>query len=254
MPHLAINGNAIHYQWAAPFLPERETAVFLHDGLGAIGSWKDLPARVADQHQFNALVYDRWGYGLSDPRPAFPYQFMEAEVPALLTLLDQLGLARVHLIGHSDGGSIALVFSALHPERVHTLTTIAAHTFVEKETRAGIQALVDLQQAGKTPDWLFKLHGDRGDEVLSQWCSGWLTDEHAGWNIEKYLGYVESPTLVIQGESDEFGTWAQVQSILNRVHNSKSWMVEGCGHTPHNQQPDAFLETFSTFLGSRGSA
>jgi pimeloyl-ACP methyl ester carboxylesterase len=248
MAFLTLGGHRIYLEWQGPHDPARETAVFLHDGLGAVGAWKRVPERIGAAAGVNALVYDRWGYGRSDERELFRFQFMEAEVPVLRELLDQLGLARAHLVGHSDGGSIALLLAARWPERVTSLVTEAAHVFVEPETQTGIRALVALQRAGRMPGWLSRLHGERAERLLSAWCDGWLSDAHAQWNIEDWLGYVTAPTLAVQGEQDEFGTPAQVNAILNRVGGADSWIVPNCGHTPHNDAEDEYVERVAGFV------
>ena len=251
MPKLKVGGHQLYYEWRDAFHPERETAVYLHDGLGATGSWKDFPDRIGAANGLNALVFDRYGYGRSQARRTFGANFMEAEVPVLLELLDKLGLARAHLIGQSDGASIALVFAALHPRRVITLVAEAAHTFVERETLGGIRALRKAAKAGKLPAWLTRLHGKRGAALLEAWSSHWLSPVHAEWSIEKYLGYIECPVLVVQGDRDEFGTEAQVTSIVNRVGGAETWIADGCGHTPHNEAQEAFLERVTRFLRQR---
>jgi pimeloyl-ACP methyl ester carboxylesterase len=248
MPFLDLGGHRLYVEWQGKHDPSRETAVFLHDGLGAVGAWKRVPERIAGVANVNALVYDRWGYGQSEPRDAFPFGFMEAEAPVLLELLNRFGLRRAHLIGHSDGGSIALLAAARWPERVHSLVAEAAHSFVEPETQRGIRALVEAQRAGRLPSWLERLHGPRAASLLSAWSAGWLSDEHAKWNIEDWLGFVLAPTLAVQGDQDEFGTEAQVQAILNRVGGADGWIVEGCGHTPHAQAEDAFIERVAAFI------
>ena len=252
MPYLELNGTRLFYQWADAFDPIRETVVFLHDGLGATLSWRDLPAQIGRRHNLNALVYDRHGYGQSSPRSNFPYQFMEAEVPVLNQLLDHLELDAAHLIGHSDGGSISLLQAAGHPHRVKTLVTIAAHVFVEPITQAGIRDLVTLQNSGNTPGWLFKLHGENAENLLRSWSDGWLSEAHTQWNIEQSLPKVKAPLLVIQGDQDEFGTQAQVDSIVSGVVGARHWVVPGCGHTPHNQVPEAFLEQVEQFFQRLG--
>lgn len=254
MPHLTLGGHQIYYEWQGAHDPARETAVFLHDGLGAIGAWKGVAERIGVAAGINALVYDRWGYGRSEPRPSFPLGFMEAEVPVLRELLDTFGLRRAHLIGHSDGGSIALLLTARWPERVHSLTTEAAHSFVEPRTQEGIRALVAAQQAGKTPGWIQRLHGPRGDALLSAWAEGWLSDAHARWCIEDWLGYITLPTLVIQGDADEFGTMAQVYAIVNRIVGAETWIAEGCGHTPHNEAEDEFVKRVAAFVQASRTA
>lgn len=248
MSVLQTSGYRLHYAWAHPPEPQRTTVVLLHDGLGAIGSWRELPRQLSEALPVNALVYDRWGYGRSQPRPAFGDRFMEEEVPILAELLTHLGIERPCLVGHSDGGSIALLFAAWHPERVRAVVTEAAHTFVEPETQAGIRELVKLQAAGRTPPWLAKLHDTRGEELLRTWSAYWLSDIHARWDIRRELPRVGCPVLAIQGDADEFGTQAQVDSILRAIPGAQSWIVPGCGHTPHNQAQAAFLDRLVGFL------
>ena len=254
MPHLTLGGHQLFFEWRGPRDPGRETAVFLHDGLGCAGAWKAVPERIGAAAGVNAVVYDRWGYGQSEPRELFPFGFMEAEVPVLRELLDALGLASAHLIGHSDGGSIAMLLAARWPERVSSLVTEAAHTFVERETQDGIRALIEAQRAGRTPGWLSRLHGERSEALLLAWAGGWLSEAHAQWCIEDWLGYIDAPTFVIQGERDEFGTIKQVHAIVNRVVGADAWIVPGCGHTPHTHAEDEFVARVSEFLSRNRKA
>ncbi|HEX7929120.1 MAG TPA: alpha/beta fold hydrolase [bacterium] len=249
MPTLTVAGHDIHHEWRGPQHRANASAlVFLHDGLGAVGAWRTVPDQIAAKLNLPALVFDRWGYGQSSPRADFPYAFMEAEVEPFRALLDALAIPKAHLVGHSDGGSISLLFAAAHPERVLTVTTEAAHVFVERETQDGIRALVALQQAGKTPGWLRKLHGERGEDVLRAWSSGWLTDAHARWNIEAAVGGVRCPLQVIQGEKDEFGTLAQVDAILRKAPQGERWVVPGSGHTPHSAAEADFVARVADFI------
>ncbi len=248
MPFLTVRRHRLYFEWRGDFDPGSETAVFLHDGLGATGSWRDVPERIGSGTGLNALVYDRYGYGRSAPRATFPFAFMEREVPALGELLSRLGLERVHLVGHSDGGSIALLFAAQHPERVRSVVTEAAHTMVEDETRHGIQELMDALAAGRPPQWLLKLHGERGEADLRAWGRGSLSARHKEWNILPCLAAIQAPLFVIQGEDDEFGTAAQMESIRSRAGDVKTWIVKGCGHTPHGQEAEAFVRRVAAFL------
>ncbi len=251
MPHVTIQGHALHYEWrgaAAESVVQAPTLVFLHDGLGAVGSWRDTPEHIADALGARALVFDRWGYGRSDTRAEFPFRFMEAEVEPLAEFFSALKLERPCLIGHSDGGSIALLFASRFPERVKAVVTEAAHVIVERETQAGIEALVRLQRAGKTPGWLKRLHGERAEVLLSAWSSGWLTAEHATWDITPALPGIRCPLLAIQGEQDEFGTPRQVELIRAGVSHAEAWMVPGSGHTPHAAAQEEFERRVAAFL------
>jgi pimeloyl-ACP methyl ester carboxylesterase len=249
MPQLTLPGRTVYYEWRGaagdPRVPE---LVFLHDGLGAIGAWKDVPDRIAAALGTRALVFDRWGYGRSEARPDFPFRFMEAEVEPLGELLAALGIARSTLVGHSDGGSIALLYAARHPDAVAAVVTEAAHVFVERETQIGIEALVALQRAGKTPGWLGRLHGERADALLSAWAAGWLSAEHADWDISAALPGVRCPLLAIQGDRDEFGTERQIEAIRQGVPHAETWLVPGSGHTPHTAAPEPFEHRVTAFL------
>ena len=116
--------------------------VFLHEGLGSIGLWRDFPQSVADATRRSATVYSRFGYGRSDPFP-WPrgpdYMHREA-LEALPELLDALDIDEPVLVGHSDGASIALIYAGQSGRRVAALVLLAPHVFVEEESIAGIEA------------------------------------------------------------------------------------------------------------------
>jgi pimeloyl-ACP methyl ester carboxylesterase len=252
MPEFQSSAYRLYYEWCDGYDPARRSVVLLHDGLGAIDSWRSVPQRLAQGLGANVLAYDRWGYGRSQARAAFADRFMEGEVPILGELLAHLGLERPDLVGHSDGGSIALLFAAAHPQHVRALVTEAAHTFVEPETQAGIRALVALQAQGQTPARFYKLHGERTDDLLRAWSAHWLSAVHARWDIRGELHRVRCPLLAVQGAADEFGTQAQVDSILAAVPGAQSWIVPGCGHAPHAQAEAAFVARVLDFLGAPG--
>src|ERR1700759_3080808 len=109
---------------AAPMSSETEeiagaepALVFLHEGLGSVALWRDFPARLAAATGRRALVYSRAGHGVSDlpPEPRAP-RFMHDEALAVLpALLTAAGISEPVLVGHSDGGSIALIHASAHP-------------------------------------------------------------------------------------------------------------------------------------------
>src|SRR3954454_13396694 len=84
--------------------PDPACLVFLHEGLGSLGLWRNFPARLVAATGHGALVYSRLGYGQSDPivekrRVDFMHEEALITLPALL---DQLGVERPILVGHSD--------------------------------------------------------------------------------------------------------------------------------------------------------
>ena len=114
----------IEYDWVGPENAAPPLIVFLHEGLGSLAMWKDFPERLCRALACRALVLSRWGYGRSTPRlphEAWESDFMHRQAQAFLPAFFQaLGIAdtRPWLLGHSDGGSIALLYAAAFPDRV----------------------------------------------------------------------------------------------------------------------------------------
>jgi pimeloyl-ACP methyl ester carboxylesterase len=107
--------------------PETAPAVvLLHHGLGSTRAWRrQVPALV--QAGYRVINYDRRGYGGSDVRERIDVPWFEDDQADLRMLLDAYGIESAALVGHSDGGTIALYFAACHPQRVSRLATVAAH-------------------------------------------------------------------------------------------------------------------------------
>ena len=226
--------------------------MFLHDGLGAIESWKEIPERVCAAAGCAALLYDRWGYGGSEARERFDAGFMEAEVPVLHEILAAFDLERVDLVGHSDGATIALLFAGAYPERVRRLVSVAAHTFVEPRTTSSISELRERAATGQMPAWLSRLHGARAEHLLEAWSIGWLSEVHGRWDIRSKLSAVGCPVLAIQGEDDRFGTRQQLSAIGEGVEVAETWLMPGVAHTPYVEVPDEFVARVGRFLAAAG--
>src|ERR1022692_1545990 len=114
--------------------------VMLHEGLGSVALWKDFPQLLASRTGCGILVYSRYGLGNSDRLlKKRPVAFMRHEGEVVLPeLLDKLNIKRPILLGHSDGGSIALIFAGTYPDRVRALILEAPHVFVEDLSVASI--------------------------------------------------------------------------------------------------------------------
>ena len=233
--------------------------VFLHEGLGSITQWSgrglDVPRIVAERTGRAAFVYDRLGFGRADPLPADrtpDYLYEEGEV-GLPQVLDAVGIDRAVLIGHSDGGSIALIAAAAHPDRMVGVVTEAAHVFVEDVTLAGIR---DARGAYHTTNSrlrnaLVRHHGDKADLMFRNWADVWLDPFFAAFDMTDRLAGVRAPVLAIQGAEDEYGTPAQLDAIKAGVSGPcDTWLVPQCRHVPHFQQPDAVLERIAAFVST----
>jgi pimeloyl-ACP methyl ester carboxylesterase len=229
----------------------RPTLVFLHEGLGCIAMWRDYPATLCAAVGCPGLIYERWGYGESDPLtgPRTPKYLHDEALKSLPEVLEQCNITDAILIGHSDGGSIALMFAAEHPDKVRGIITEAAHVFVEDVTLRGIREAVEIYETTDLREKLSKYHFDNTEKMFHGWADTWLSRKFRDWNIEEYLPRIHSPLLIMQGEDDEYGTPAQVESIARHVAApARSLLVPDCGHIPHHQSPEVVLNEMKQFI------
>lgn len=227
------------------------TLVFLHEGLGSIALWRDFPTRLCARLGLPGLAYDRWGHGQSEPldRPRdLRYLHDEAEL-FLPAVLEAAGVAEPVLIGHSDGGTIALLYAARFPMRPHAIVTEAAHVLVEDITVAGIQAAGRAYAETDLATRLARYHGEKTDRLFRAWHDRWLSPDFLTWNIEAELAAIICPALVLQGEADQYGTRAQVDAIARAVAGpTQTALLPGIGHAPHHEAPEQVLDLIEGFL------
>lgn len=235
--------------------PERRAApllVFLHEGLGSVSMWKDFPQRLCDAGGFRGLVCSRPGYGRSTPRAAdehwgldFMHQQAHEVLPALLDALDIT--EPPWLLGHSDGGSIALLYAARFHERCAGLIVLAPHLFVEEVSVENIAAARAAYVDGDLRGRLARHHHDP-DSPFWGWNDIWLTPAFRAWNIEAELATIQCPVLALQGVDDEYGTLAQIRRIAEVLPNTVLLELPDCGHSPHRDQADKTVTASVSFI------
>jgi pimeloyl-ACP methyl ester carboxylesterase len=223
--------------------------VFLHEGLGSISHWKDFPARVAATTGCPVTVYSRYGSGNSDaltePRTV-TYMHDEA-LRSLPDLLGQLDIANPFLIGHSDGASIALIYTGAH-RSVRGLALLAPHVFVEDLSVASIAEAKTSFETTNLRERLARHHRDAGSTFWG-WNHIWLDPAFRRWNIEEYLPRITCPILAIQGLDDQYGTMAQVQAIARQSGGPVEVLpLPECRHSPQRDQAEAVLAAIAKFV------
>jgi pimeloyl-ACP methyl ester carboxylesterase len=229
--------------------------LFLHEGLGSVAQWKSFPEMLVEKTKLPGILYDRFGYGRSDGflRPR-DYAYLEYEAQTILPeFIRVLNLDKLILFGHSDGGSISLIYASLEDNRAEAVITEAAHVFVEDMTVSGIRQAGGLYFGGSGfKHQLEKYHGEKTDAMFAAWHDVWLAPEFIrDWNITKFLQGVRCPTLVIQGAEDLYGSHKQVDAILEGVSGEKEELwVEHCAHLPHFQAQQMVLEATARFIES----
>ena len=253
MDHVVVDGVTLECRWAGPPADGGQPVlVFLHEGLGSVGQWKDFPDLIAKRTGLPTLIFSRQGYGASDPIPLpRPVSFMHHEGQSVLpALLKAVGIQDAILVGHSDGASISLIHAGSgNASAVRGLILEAPHVFVEPETLSGIRDAKVAYEAGGLRDGLARYHGENVDCAFWGWNGVWLNPDFERWNIEEFLPSVEVPTMVIQGELDEYGTKAQVDAIASNVSGPvETVMIPDCGHAPHAQQRDKVADAMVGFV------
>jgi pimeloyl-ACP methyl ester carboxylesterase len=227
--------------------------VFLHEGLGCNAMWGEFPELLCKATGCPGLIYDRSGYGLSAPSqtPRTIHYLHHAalhELPAVLATLFTEDTSYV-LVGHSDGGSIALIFGAERPSGLLGIITEAAHVHVDSQTIAGIEKAEKAWKDGKIKG-LAKYHGERTEDVFRAWSETWLSKWFRHWNIEYLLPSIESPLLVIQGKNDHYGSLDQARTICkNSSGPAQLEIVDDCDHIPHLEAQPKVLTLMSEFIG-----
>jgi pimeloyl-ACP methyl ester carboxylesterase len=238
-----------HYLHVEEFGPAQgKPVILLHHGLGSVRSWKEQVPALSNVG-LRVLVYDRWGYGKSDPRPGLDMPFFVEDQGDLVYILDRAGLEQAALVGHSDGGTIALYFAAANPQRVTKLVVAAAHIYYEPKMAPGMQEIRKTYEEDADFKRKFnRQHGEKAGDVFHHWYDGWNKPEHLTWDMRPIIRNITCPTLVIQGMEDEHATPQHARDIAGSIPNAELWLVPGAGHMLPQDFPEAFNSKVIRFL------
>jgi len=250
---MVAGGHRLEFSWHGPGPGDAPTLVFLHDGIGCAATWRDFPAALVRKTGCGALVYSRVGYGGSDPVALpRPLTYMHDEgFDALPEVLDAAGVRTAFLVGHSDGGSIALLHSSTPRAlpRVRGLLLEAPHVFCEEVTVRAIEQARDEYLRGDLRARLARHHGENVDCAFWGWNRAWLDPGFRAWNIEDCLPAIPVPALVVQGLEDPYGTLLQVEAIERQYGGPfRRCILERCGHSPHRDQRERTLSAMAVFV------
>jgi len=247
--HAVVGGLRLEYRDLPACGARRSTLLLLHEGLGCVAMWREFPDKLAAATGHRGK-FVRAGYGgsQSSPRertPDYLRREAEEELPAFLAAL---GIERPILIGHSDGGSIALLYAAAYPALPLGIAVMAPHEFVEDVTLQGIRAARIAWQTTDLPQKLARYHHERAARVFDEWNDTWLSPDFRDWNIEARLPLIRCPVLAMQGEDDEYATMRQIEVIAERVPGAQLLRLAKCGHSMARDQASAVLAALTAFV------
>jgi pimeloyl-ACP methyl ester carboxylesterase len=250
---IILDGRRLETAWWGPDPDQAPTLVLLHEGLGSISLWRDLPERLAAATGCGVFAYSRFGYGQSDPVTLpRPMTYMQDEALTVLPrVLDAARIERAVLLGHSDGGSIAAIYAgAVRDARLAGLVLIAAHFFVED---LNIESIARIRTDYETTDLRARLarHHADADNAFRGWNDAWLDPRFRAFDITEYLPGIAVPVLALQGADDPYGTAAQLEVLERHVTAPlDTRLIPGARHAPHLEAKDATLAAIAGFARS----
>jgi pimeloyl-ACP methyl ester carboxylesterase len=254
MPKLRLDDLQLHFETVPVPATGRDdlVVVFLHEALGSIAQWRNFPTTLCKAIGINGILYERQGHGESSPltAPRDNHYLHNYALIELHRFIEEIlpPEKKVILIGHSDGGSIALLYASAFPKRVVGIITMAAHVINEQETIAGIGPAVAAFRQGKL-DKLKTYHGEKTEELFMAWSNTWTDASFYDWNISDDLKGIQAPTLCLQGQLDQYGTEKQLiilKSVLQNLCTTE--MISGLGHHPHLETMDSVVDRISHFI------
>jgi pimeloyl-ACP methyl ester carboxylesterase len=233
---------------------ETPVVVFLHEGLGSVNQWKDFPHKFIKKCSLPVLLYDRIGYGKSSPRSEKrELDYLHREEEVLNRLIHKLSLKSYILLGHSEGGSLALIHAARRPAGLRKVIVLSANTQEESCITTGIEKVRREYEKpdSKLKQALRKYHGKQCDAVFYAWCDTWTAPFFQSWNIISELQRIQVPVLAFHGRNDQYTSLRQVENLKEYLSGEKEiHVLDNGSHHPHFDYPEEVLDAVCRFVRS----
>jgi len=253
MPYITVNGAEIYYQEQGD--AQGTPVVLIHGStIDSHTDWDGILPALA--REYKVFAPDCRGHGRSN-NPQLSYSFKELadDVAAFVSVM---GYEKAHIIGHSNGGNVALVTAVEHPEVTQTCVPQAANAYVTRYLIEREPKVFDpLRVEREKPEWrdeMITLHGEvNGREYWKDLL--WLTMKEI-ISEPNYspaeLARVDLPMLVIMGADDTVNAPDEhAQYIAKHVPGAELWIPEKTGHNVHLDRKDEWLVKVLDFLKRR---
>ncbi|TQM45151.1 alpha/beta fold hydrolase [Pseudonocardia cypriaca] len=248
LPLVEVPGGRVEYE-DVPGDRALAPLLFLHEGLGSVRLWRRFHHRLAAATGRRAVAFSRLGHGGSDlpPGKRTPRYMHDEATEVVPAVRAALGLDGVVLVGHSDGGSIALLHAGT--AAVEGVVVLAPHVFVEEAGLRGIEQARRDYVDGDLRSRMARYHRDP-DVTFWNWNDGWLDGAFRDWDIRPELAGITCPVLGVQGTADPYGTVVHVEAVRDRAAGPVTLEVLDCGHAPHLERPGETDAAVKEFLRS----
>lgn len=257
MAFIEVNGANLFYETFGEDAPGQAPILLIHGSTGTGQSnWGPLIPLLAQR--WKLIVPDCRGHGQSS-NPTRSYSFKELAAD-MAGLVSALGYQRAHIIGHSNGGNVAVVIMMEHPEVVQTVIPQAGNAYVSQDLIEKEPPIFDPERvAREAPAWMAEmiaLHGATHGQDYWRELLRLTVDEiirEPNYSPEE-LRQVLLPVLVIQGADDRVNAAGKhAQYIAYHVPQAELWLPEHTGHNVHLERSSQWLERVEDFLERRGS-
>jgi len=256
MPYIEINGATIYYQSYGDDKPLQTPIVLIHGStIDSHTDWDSIAPELT--RRYRVFAPDCRGHGRSN-NPNMSYSFREL-ADDVAAFVHSMGYEHAHIIGHSNGGNVALVTLVEHPEIVQTCIPQAANANVTRYLIEHEPKVFDPDRvAREAPGWMnemIALHSEvNGKDYWRELL--WLTMKEI-ISEPNYspaeLARVDRPTLVIMGAEDSVNAPDEhAQYIANNIPNAELWIPEKTGHNVHLERREQWIVKVLDFLERRG--
>jgi L-proline amide hydrolase len=247
--------------------PGRLPLLVLHGGPGSSHDALEGLGALAAQGR-RVVFYDQLGSGESSRPDDSSLWTVETFVEQLQSVRAGLGLERIHLLGSSWGGMLALEYAFTQPRGLASLvlnsTPTSAPRWAEEAKRLhdALPPGLDEKEAEKEffrrhicrlepePEILKRAREKRSEQVYgTMWGPNefTVTGTLKGWDVIDRLGQIHVPTLVTSGRHDEC-TPALIEPLHRGIAGSEWVLFEESAHMPYLEEPERYLAVVGGFL------
>ena len=246
-----------------------EAVVFVHGTPGSGHDWDELIRRVRGVAR--AIAPDMPGFGAADKPRGFDHT-VQGYARHLGGILEQLGVRRAHLVLHEFGGSWGLTWALAHPQALASVTLINTGVLIDYSwhryakvwrvpvagevlqaatSRLGFRQLAGRENPGLSRDQVDRLY-DAGKHRQTKLATRRLfraTDADSGERtMSAPLRELDPPALVVWGSEDRYVPVEQAERQRTSLPSARVEILEGRGHWPFWEDPDAVAALVVPFL------
>lgn len=228
--------------------------VVLHEGAGSSRDWDAFVPELASGGR-GVLAYDRRGFGRSPRDTDYGAELFARDVDDLVLLLADVGRGPVHLVGHSDGGTVALLAAGTRPDLVLSVTAVATHVRPDPLTVASVAALGAPRTWGPgAAESYARRHGGDWEEVVAAWLRFWTDPTSTTWDITDSLAGVRCPALVVHDRRDPLSSPLHAAAVQHGVPQAQVEWYDTGDHRPHRRDRLRFDRELAAHLSSTEGA